>query len=116
MGARQAKDGPSATCYPTGVAAVPVEVLEAAMPIQFTQKRILPGSGGDGQARGGDGQIVGFKLRTDRPWLLNAVPSRLSSPAEGLEVFARTGIEHLALGHFVVSKESAASTPHGSAA
>jgi hypothetical protein len=30
MGARLTKPGPSATCYPTGVAAVPVEVLEAA--------------------------------------------------------------------------------------
>jgi N-methylhydantoinase B/oxoprolinase/acetone carboxylase alpha subunit len=29
MGARKTKPGPSATCYPTGVAAVPVEVLEA---------------------------------------------------------------------------------------
>ena len=32
MGARATKPGPSATCYPTGVAAVPVEILEAAMP------------------------------------------------------------------------------------
>ena len=28
MGARAEKPGPSATCYPTGVAAVPIEVLE----------------------------------------------------------------------------------------
>jgi len=27
MGARRAKAGPAATCYPTGVAAVPIEVL-----------------------------------------------------------------------------------------
>ena len=29
MGARATKPGPSATCYPTGVAAVPVEILDA---------------------------------------------------------------------------------------
>ncbi|MEM7568413.1 MAG: hydantoinase B/oxoprolinase family protein, partial [Pseudomonadota bacterium] len=36
MGARATKPGLSATCYPTGVSAVAVEVLEAAMPIEFT--------------------------------------------------------------------------------
>lgn len=85
MGARKTKPGLGATCYPTGVAAVPVEVLEATMPIQFTRKELLTGSGGDGKVAGGDGQVIGFHLRTQDPWLLNAVPSRLNSPAEGLE-------------------------------
>ena len=85
MGARLTKNGPSATCYPTGVAAVPVEILEAAMPIQFTCKELLPGSGGTGRTTGGDGQVIGFKLRTNNPWLLNAVPSRMSAPATGLD-------------------------------
>ena len=84
MGARREKDGLGATCYPTGVAAVPIEVLEAAMPIQFSCKELLPGSGGKGRRKGGDGQIIGFKLRTRAPWLLNAVPSRLHAAAEGL--------------------------------
>ena len=85
MGARRAKPGLGATCYPTGVAAVPVEVLEAAMPIEFTRKELLDGSGGAGRAPGGDGQVIGFRMRTRDPWLLNAVPSRLVAPAEGLE-------------------------------
>ncbi len=85
MGARMTKPGLGATCYPTGVAAVPVEVLEATMPIQFTRKELLPGSGGRGRAAGGDGQVIGFRMRTQDPWLLNAVPSRLAAPAEGLE-------------------------------
>ena len=38
MGARATKTGPSATCYPTGVAAVPVEILEAVMPISSTAR------------------------------------------------------------------------------
>ena len=50
MGARRTKPGLGATCYPTGVAAVPVEVLEAAMPIEFTRKELLDGSGGAGRA------------------------------------------------------------------
>src|SRR5258708_36044145 len=53
MGARRTKSGPSATCYPTGVAAVPVEVLEASMPIVFDQKALRPHSGRAGTSRGG---------------------------------------------------------------
>lgn len=84
MGARVAKPGPSATCYPTGVAAVPVEILEAAMPIVFERRELRLGSGGGGRSRGGDGQIIGFRMRTHHPWLLNAVPSRLDRGPDGL--------------------------------
>lgn len=84
MGARRTKDGPSATCYPTGVAAVPVEVLEASMPIVFSKKELRVGSGGKGTARGGDGQTIGWRMRTNSPWLLNAVASRTELPPEGL--------------------------------
>ena len=84
MGARATKRGPDATCYPTGVAAVPVEILEAAMPIVFDRKELRPGSGGAGRAAGGDGQIIQFHLRTAHPWTLNAVPSRLDRGPEGL--------------------------------
>ena len=84
MGARQTKAGPSATCYPTGVAAVPVEVLEASMPILFTRKEIREGSGGAGASRGGDGQVIEWRMRTDSDWLLNAVASRTTLAPEGL--------------------------------
>ena len=98
MGARANKPGPSATCYPTGVAAVPVEVLEAAIPIVFDQRELRPGSGGAGRMRGGDGQIIGFHMRTDQPWLLNAVPSRLDSGPPGIG-----GGEAGASGRFLVN-------------
>jgi N-methylhydantoinase B/oxoprolinase/acetone carboxylase alpha subunit len=84
MGARATKPGPGATCYPTGVAAVPVEILEATMPIVFDRRELRIGSGGAGRTRGGDGQVIGFHMRTDAPWLLNAVPSRLGEGPEGL--------------------------------
>jgi N-methylhydantoinase B len=85
MGARRGKPGPAATCYPTGIAAVPVEVLEAAMPIEITCKELRDGSGGAGAQPGGDGQRIGFRLRTNEPWLLNAVTSRTAEGPEGLE-------------------------------
>jgi N-methylhydantoinase B len=84
MGARATKPGPSATCYPTGIAAVPIEILEAVMPIIFDRKELRLGSGGPGASRGGDGQIIQFRMQTDDPWLLNAVPSRLDDGPEGL--------------------------------
>jgi N-methylhydantoinase B/oxoprolinase/acetone carboxylase alpha subunit len=84
MGARASKPGPSATCYPTGVAAVPVEILEAVMPIVFDRKELREGSGGAGASRGGDGQIIQFHMQTKYPWLLNAVASRLDQGPEGL--------------------------------
>ena len=98
MGARLTKSGPSATCYPTGVAAVPVEILEAAIPIVFDRRELRRGSGGNGRMRGGDGQVIGFHMRTDRPWLLNAVPSRLDRGPEGLD-----GGEDGAAGRFLVN-------------
>lgn len=85
MGARAGKPGPSATCYPTGVAAVPVEILEAALPILFHRRELRTGSGGQGRQSGGDGQIISFEMLTQRPWLLNAVPSRLDRGPEGLD-------------------------------
>ena len=84
MGARATKPGPSATCYPTGIAAVPIEIMEAVMPIIFDRKELRPGSGGPGASRGGDGQIIQFHMQTDHPWLLNAVPSRLDDGPEGI--------------------------------
>ncbi len=84
MGARADKDGLSATCYPTGVSAVPVEVLEASIPIEFTRKELAHGTGGSGRFKGGDGQYIGFRMRSGNEWLLNAIPSRLASGAEGL--------------------------------
>lgn len=100
MGARRSKPGPAATCYPTGVAAVPVEVLEASIPIQFTEKQLRIGSGGAGAQVGGDGQTIGFKMRTGKPWLLNAIPSRLKEAARGF-----SGGAPGAIGTFVVGGE-----------
>jgi N-methylhydantoinase B/oxoprolinase/acetone carboxylase alpha subunit len=98
MGARLTKPGPDATCYPTGVAAVPVEVLEAAMPIVFDRRELRPGSGGKGRTPGGDGQIIAFHMRTGSTWLLNAVPSRLDEGPEGL-----AGGDNGAPGRFLIN-------------
>jgi N-methylhydantoinase B len=83
-GARAHKPGLSATAYPTGVAAVPIEVVESTAPLIFTRKELRPRSGGDGAERGGDGQIIEFTVDNGRGWTLNAVTSRLAYPPLGL--------------------------------
>jgi len=84
VGARATKPGLSACSYPTGVSAVPIEVVEASAPIRFREKSLRPGSGGVGAQTGGLGQTIEFSVDTDRPWQLNAVTSRLAEPPLGL--------------------------------
>ncbi len=64
---------------------------------------MLGGSGGDGAAKGGDGQVIAFHLHPEDEWLLNAVPSRLKVGAEGFE-----GATAGAPGRFMINGEDAA--------
>lgn len=84
VGARATKSGLNATSYPTGVSAVPIEVVEASAPVRFLRKELRPGSGGAGSAEGGLGQVIEFTVDTSRPWHLNAVTSRMKHAPRGL--------------------------------
>ncbi len=84
VGARAAKPGLSACSFPTGVAAVPIEVVEASAPIHFLRKELRAGSGGVGRQPGGLGQTIEFTVDTERAWQLNAVTSRLAVAPEGI--------------------------------
>lgn len=84
MGARAGKPGLDTTAYPTGVAAVPIEVVEQQAPIRFLRKQLREGSGGAGAQPGGLGQVIEYTVETGAPWLLNAVASRLAIPPAGI--------------------------------
>jgi N-methylhydantoinase B len=99
-GARATKAGLSATAYPTGVAAVPIEVVESTAPLLFRRKELRPASGGDGGQTGGLGQVIEFTVENGRDWTLNAVTSRLAHPPLGL-----FGGDAGAPGHFTVNGE-----------
>ncbi|CAB4362394.1 MAG: hydantoinase B/oxoprolinase family protein [Actinobacteria bacterium] len=101
VGARATKSGLSACSYPTGIAAVPVEVVEASAPIRFLRKELRRDSGGLGAQIGGLGQTIEFTVDTTRPWQLNAVTSRLEMPPEGI-----FGGEPGAAGSFTVNGEA----------
>lgn len=101
VGARAGKPGLDACSYPTGVAAVPIEVVEASAPIRFTTKALRPDSGGRGAQPGGLGQTIEFTVDTSREWQLNAVTSRLAVPPEGI-----FGGEPGAAGSFAVNGDA----------
>ena len=101
VGARESKSGLSACSYPTGVAAVPIEVVEASAPIYFHRKELREGSGGEGAQTGGQGQTIEFSVDTENYWELNAVTSRLSDPPKGI-----FGGESGAAGSFQVNGKS----------
>jgi N-methylhydantoinase B len=83
-GARAAKDGLSATCFPSGVAAVPAEVIEVMTPLLVRRRALREGSGGAGRTRGGDGQIIEITNRAGREWNVSGMVGRTSRPAPGL--------------------------------
>jgi len=58
MGARPELDGLNATAFPSGVMTMPVEATEQAGPIVVWRKELRPDSAGDGQYRGGLGQVI----------------------------------------------------------
>ncbi len=101
VGARATKSGLDACSYPTGVAAVPIEVVEASAPIRFRTKALRADSGGAGEQTGGLGQTIEFTVDTTRPWQLNAVTSRLAEAPQGI-----FGGEPGATGQFSVNGEA----------
>jgi N-methylhydantoinase B len=82
-GARPGLDGLSATAFPSGVKAMPVEVVEYGAPIVIWRKEFLQDSGGAGQYRGGLGVKIEIGARHPAPFSLLAMFERIEHPAQG---------------------------------
>lgn len=82
-GARPARDGLSATAFPSGVRAMPVEVVEHGAPIVIWRKELRPGSGGAGEFRGGLGLAIEVASRTAAPMSLLAMFERVDNAPQG---------------------------------
>ena len=82
-GARPQKDGLSCTAFPSGVKSTPVEITENAAPIIIWQKEYRPDSAGDGQFRGGFGQIMEFGHADDEPFIVSKMFDRIQHPPRG---------------------------------
>ena len=84
-GARARKDGLNTTGFPSGVAGVPVEVVETLTALVQTRKELRPDSGGAGEFRGGLGQRSEFGCRTEQPWSVIPHIDRTRFAADGLQ-------------------------------
>jgi len=84
-GARPDRDGLSATCFPSGIRAIPVEICENFAPIVIWRKELLPGSGGAGRWRGGLGQRVEVCTRDGSEFQFFGLFDRVRNPARGRE-------------------------------
>ena len=82
-GARPAKDGLSATAYPSGVRGTPVEIAEQIMPLIFWKKQFREDSGGAGTTRGGLGQEIEIGSAIGEPFELLAAFDRIDHPPRG---------------------------------
>lgn len=83
MGARPALDGLSAVAFPSGVKAMPVEVVEHNSPIVIWRKELRADSGGAGATRGGLGVTVEVGSRVAVPFSLLAMFERTTNAAKG---------------------------------
>ena len=82
-GARPMKDGLSATAYPSGIRATPVEITESTAPLVYWRKELRPDSGGAGRFRGGHGQVVEIESLDGQPFELLAAFDRIDHPPRG---------------------------------
>jgi N-methylhydantoinase B len=96
-GARPTKDGLSATAFPSGVLGTPVEVIENLSPLLIERKALRDDSGGAGRYRGGLGQVIAFRVRTNEPFYCSILCDRTRHAARGF-----FGGESGALGELLV--------------
>jgi N-methylhydantoinase B/oxoprolinase/acetone carboxylase alpha subunit len=82
-GARPRADGLSATAFPSGIRALPVEAVEQVAPVVIWRKELLADSGGAGARRGGLGQRVEVGTVDGAPFAVFAMFDRVDHPARG---------------------------------
>lgn len=83
MGARPGLDGLAATAFPSGVHTMPIEATEHTGPVVIWRKELRPGSGGDGQYRGGLGQVMEVSALEGHEFDFSAMFDRITQAARG---------------------------------
>jgi N-methylhydantoinase B len=84
-GARPKLDGLSATAFPSGVHTMPIEATEHTGPIIIWRKELRPNSAGDGEYRGGLGQIIEIAPQDGHEFEFSAMFDRTIVPPRGRE-------------------------------
>lgn len=83
IGARPHSDGPSTMFFPGNCSNTPLEIVEGTSPVFFLRKELIEDSGGPGRFRGGCGQRLQFKVRSDQPTVFSCMFERVIFPAQG---------------------------------
>jgi N-methylhydantoinase B len=84
MGARARKDGLHCASFPANSSNLPIEVLEATVPVRVLHKRIRRDSGGAGTYAGGCGQDFEFESLSEMPMMVRASHGKLGIAPKGL--------------------------------
>jgi N-methylhydantoinase B/oxoprolinase/acetone carboxylase alpha subunit len=82
-GGRPFADGMNATAFPSGVRALPAEVVETVAPVVIWKKELRPDSAGAGRFRGGLGQTVEVGAIDGAPFGFFAMFDRVKSAPRG---------------------------------
>lgn len=110
-GGRPGKDGLDCTAFPSGVRSTPVEITENAAPLVIWRKEYRPGSGGDGQYRGGLGQVMEFAHVDGEAFAVSRMFDRIGHPPRGRQggeagasarVYLKGGAELRGMGRDVI--------------
>ncbi|MDR0809276.1 MAG: hydantoinase B/oxoprolinase family protein [Gemmobacter sp.] len=83
MGARPGLDGLSATAFPSGVMTMPIEATEHTGPVVIWRKELRSGSGGDGEYRGGLGQVIEIEPAPGQEFDFSAMFDRIGHAPRG---------------------------------
>ncbi|HEV7801364.1 MAG TPA: hydantoinase B/oxoprolinase family protein [Burkholderiales bacterium] len=97
MGARARKNGLHCASFPANSSNLPIEVLEATVPVRVRHKRIRRDSGGAGTYAGGCGQDYEFESLSALPMMVRASHGKLGIAPKGLlgGGDGKTGAVHL---------------------
>jgi len=82
-GGRPGKDGLDCTAFPSGVRSTPVEITENSAPLVIWKKEFRPGSGGEGEFRGGVGQVMEFAHAGGEAFMVSKMFDRIDHPPRG---------------------------------
>ncbi len=82
-GARPARDGLSATAFPSGVWGSQVEITESVAPVLIERRELRRDSGGAGRMRGGLGQRIDVRSASNDAFVVFLSVERIKYPARG---------------------------------
>lgn len=77
-------DGIDTIAFPANGTITPVEIIENTAPVHVRERSLRTGSGGDGEFRGGMGQVIRIACAGDRSVHMTIRPDKTHFPAPGL--------------------------------